>query len=384
LASNAPLKASLTERVGLQFMRRQPSIPPVAPADDPIHVLNPDERRALSRIERHAVIRAALAGALSATASAIASMLAHISHPVDGVNVSWHNLVTYWGWVGAVTLVASVIEIAFLYWDALRAVHRMACAAGLQFDRAAERASDHEVLATLTRAALELPNPLNPFDGIDPRRETSAIVVVLISALYKAKVALTTFIVKALLRGALGRAAARAILDFAAVPVTALWDAIVCLYVLREARLRILGPSAVLELLQTGTQFGSISRDGWQLAERAVASAIVRTRDFHPNHLALLNALGERQPIEEVSEPDDTERFVRDLPRLPATEQAFVLRVLVAAAILDGRVTRAERRLLKQAFSACQRQLDLQQVAKLVSTFRAGQPVTHAILSTVD
>ncbi len=377
-ASNRP-PASLTERVALQFMRRQPSVAPVAPADDPIHLLNPDERAALRRIERQAVTRAAVAGALSATASAIASILANLSHPIDGANVSLHNLVTYWGWVGAVTLVASIIEIGFLYWDALRAVHRMACAAGLQFDPSEERKSDTEVLATLTRAALELPNPLKPMDGIDPRRETSPWFVVLISLLYKAKVALTTFVVKALLRGALGRAAARAVLDFVAVPVTAVWDAVVCYYVLREARLRILGPSAVVELIETGTHSANIGRAGWQVAERAVASAVVRTRDFHPNHLALMNALSQRLPIEEVSEPDDTQRFIHELALLGPAEQTFVLHVLVAAAILDGRVTRAERRLLEQAFATCNRQLSMQLVDSAVRTFRAGQPVTKTL-----
>jgi hypothetical protein len=76
-------------------MRRQNCIAPVAPADDPIHLLNPDERSALQRIERQAVTRAAIAGTLSATASAVASIVAHLSHPIDGANVSLHNLVTY-------------------------------------------------------------------------------------------------------------------------------------------------------------------------------------------------------------------------------------------------------------------------------------------------
>jgi hypothetical protein len=365
-------------------MRRQPSIAPVAPADDPIHLLNPDEREALQRIERQAVIRAAIAGALSATASAIASIVAHLSHPVDGVHVSLHNLVTYWGWVGAVTLVASVIEIGFLYWDALRAVHRMACAAGLQFDPSAERQNDNQVLTTLARAALELPNPLKPLDGIDPRRETSPLFVVLASLLYKAKVALTTFVMKALLRGALGRAAARAVLDFVAVPVTAAWNAVVCHYVLREARLRILGPSAVVELIQAGTQSLEVSRAGWLVAERAVASAVVRTRDFHPNHLALIQALSLRIPVEQVPDADDTQRFIRDLTLLGTADQTFALHVLVTAAILDGRITRAERRLLEQAFTACKRSLDMKLIDAAVRTFRAGQPVTETLKSTVQ
>jgi hypothetical protein len=360
-------------------MRRQPSFAPVAPADDPVHLLNSDERAALQRIEHLAVLRAAAAGALSALASAGTSIWINRSHPIDGVKVSLHNLATYWGWVGIVTLAASIIEIAFLYWDALRSVHRMACVAGLRFDAQAERQNDAEVLGALARAALELPNPLRPLEGINPHREAHPAIIVLASLLYKAKIALTTLIAKALLRGALGRAAARAILDLMSVPVTAVWNAVVCHQVLREARLRILGPSAVVELIEASFRPSEISRNGWEVAERAVASAVVRTRDFHPNHLALMHTLNQRCAVAEVDEPDDTRRFLRELEGLSDADQTFVLHVLATAAILDGRVTRAERQLLEQSFRICGRELDLRLVHRAVRTFRAGQPVTQTL-----
>ena len=364
-------------------MRSQPAIAAVAPADDPVHLLNADERRALLRIERAAVFRAALAGALSALASAIASVVANLSHPTDGANVSLHNLVTYWGWVGTVTLVASVLEIGFLYWDALRAVHQMACAAGLQIGSANANARDAEVVLALARAALELPNPLKPLAEIDPRRESNRLLVITASLIYKAKVALTTFVTKALLRGALGRAAARAVLDFVGVPVTAVWNAAVCYFILREARLRILGPSAIVELIQEGSRGVDVSRSGWLVAQRAVASAVVRSRDFHPNHLAIIQALNHRLPLSDVPDADDTLRFVREIATLDQVDQTFVLHVLVTAAVLDGRLTRAEQRLSAQAFAACHRSLDMNRIRNVIATFRAGQPVTSAIEFTV-
>lgn len=364
-------------------MRKQPSIAPVAPPDDPIHLLNPGERRALQRIERQAIWHAAAAGAISALASSVASIVARISHPTEGIHVSWHNLVTYWGWVGAVTVIASVAEIGFLYWDALRSVHRMACAAGLNLDAARERESSAEVLGALARAALELPNPPQPLEGIDPRRESNALLVVVASLLYKAKVALSTFLLKALVRSALGRAAARAMLDLVAVPVTALWNAVVCYYVLREARLRILGPSAVVELVTSGLESRDVSQGAWRVASRAVASAVVRTGDFHPNHLALIRALGEHTPIDSLDQLDDTGRFLAEVAELDPADQRFVLQVLVVAAILDGRLTRPERRLLSQAFAVCQRHLAYNRIQSLVRTFRAGQAITVEIRAAV-
>jgi len=369
----------VTERLALKFMRRQPNWTPAAPSDDPIHLLNPAEREALRRIERQAIVRAAIAGALSGAASFTAALLANRGHPIDGSRVSVHNLMTYWGWVGAVTIVASIFELGFLYLDGLRAVHRMACTAGLAFETDTAQSRDAELLSTLARAALELPNPPKPLDGIDPLIESSAFFIFAVSLLYKAKIALTTFLVKALLRGVLGRIAARAVLDFVGVPVTAIWNAIVCHYVLREARIRILGPFAVTELLSSVHASTELGRAAFAIAQRAAASAVVRSRNFHPNHLALIRRLNETLALEEVPEPDNTERFVHELRSLSAAEQTFALHVLVTASIVDGKLTRAERRLLRQAYDACGRELALDRIEAVTRAFRAGQPITEEV-----
>jgi hypothetical protein len=371
--------ASLTERIGVQVMRRQPSIAAVAPADDPVHLLTAEERSALRSIARHAVARAALAGALSALASGTAGIVAHRYYPTTGAAVGSSNFVAYWSWVVGVTVVASVFEIGFLYWDALRSVHRMACAAGLKFDSAAGRNDPLDVMGALARAALELPNPPEPRAGIDPRREASALFVLVASLLYKAKIALTTFVTKALVRSVLGRAAARVLLELVSVPVTAAWNAVVCHAVLTEAKLRILGPSAVVELLTMASASAAVTERGWQTAYRAAASAVVRTRDFHPNHLAVVRELAERISMDQVPQADDTSRFLHELQQLGETDQRFVLQVLVTAAVLDGRVSGRERQLLRQAMAACGRPLNWPAVRASLRGFRAGRPVMGAI-----
>lgn len=365
-------------------MRRQTAVAAVAPADDPIHLLTPEERAALRGIASGAIVRAAVAGALSGLASAVAAIMAHRAYPLEGLHKHADHFVVYWAWVGGVTIIASILEIGFLYWDALRSVHRMACAAGLKLGSGEGSNSQVDVMSALARAALELPNPLTPQAGIDPRREATAALIVLASLLYKAKIALTTFLLKALVRSALGRAAARTLLELIAVPVTALWNAVVCHYVLREALLRIFGPSAVFELLDAVAAKDRISAQGWQVAVRAVASAVVRTRDFHPNHLAVLVALSQKAASSDLEQVDDTRRFLQELERLVPEEQSFVLHVLVTAAILDGRMTLAEKRLLKQAFAACGREPDFRTLKVAVRTFRSGKPVIDAVRDVVE
>jgi len=49
------------------------------------------------------------------------------------------------------------------------------------------------------------------------------------------------------------------------------------------------------------------------------------------------------------------------------------LRLLVIAAVLDGKLTRAEKRLLAEAFGACGRPLALARVEELRRAFSAGR-----------
>jgi hypothetical protein len=361
------------ERLGMAVLRRTPAHAPVAGADDPIHVLNEDEQRELRRIERRAVRRAALAGALSGLASAAAAIWAHRFIGPDGAPYSAADSAKFWVVVGVATVVASVFEIGFLYWDALRSVHSMATAAGLRLSTESLSGEQHEVALALARAALELPNPPHRVFGVDPHRESVRAVVVLASLLYKAKIALTTFMIKGGLRSLLGQVMGRAVFELVTVPVTAIWNAVVCFLVVREARLRTMGPSAAVELIGFALADWTPSPEGRIAAFRSIASAVVRTQDLHPNHHALLRVLVERLGPVDFDEVDDAGRFLSELGALNVADQRLVLRLLVIAAVIDGKLTRAEKRLLTDAFQSTGRKLALPQVERLRSAFYAGR-----------
>lgn len=80
-------------------------------------------------------------------------------------------------------------------------------------------------------------------------------------------------------------------LAFVAVPVSACGNALVAFRVIREARVRAMGPSFVHEVSTALLDGGALSPAWRGAALRAVASAIVRTHDLHPNLIALLHAV---------------------------------------------------------------------------------------------
>ncbi|MDP2339884.1 MAG: hypothetical protein Q8O67_02915 [Deltaproteobacteria bacterium] len=330
------------ERLGVRTLERRSLEIPKANSvgDGVVHLVDAEERAALQRIERQALARAALAGAGSALISAIAEVCVQDHETTDPI--------LYWGVIAAAGGVAAIAEIAFLSFDALRTVHRMSVAAGvLAVDDDAHRS---RVLTSLARAALEVPNPPTSAFGVNPHREANKLLLIGAAVIYKLKVSVTNVVIKQVVRRALGRAAVRSFLPFLAIPGTALWDFLVCRVVLREARVRIFGPSlandVVERLLPPGHPVSPLLAEALM---RAAASCVVRTADLHPNLELLLAALVARLQAPVPDAVDDTAAFLRLLPSLDEADGGVVRRFLRAGAVIDGRVARRERALLREA-----------------------------------
>jgi hypothetical protein len=385
--SNRP-QPSLLVRAGIVYFRRLSAGARRIEIGDGVHYLNPDERIALRRIERNAIIRAALAGALSTAAAGVAEVLAHPLLGPHPDHATWEQSARFWAVVVGATIVASIIEIAYLYWDGLRAVHLLSREAGL--DLFPDEDDDKALAGAMARAALELPTPPNGFFGVNPFREASRARLVISSLVYKLKVSVTNFLVKALVRRMLGRAFVRVWLPFVAVPITAAWNAAVCWQILREARIRAMGPSAAREMIDI--VFANVRSDETTLAGRvavvrAVASSIVRTEDMHPNLVALLEEVARRTGVAphtadsasgDLADLDDSKAFLAQLPTLDPGERRLTLRVLAIASIIDGRLTRAEKRLLVEAHAASGVPLDLAKVHALRRAFLGGDAIDRA------
>jgi hypothetical protein len=374
----------LLVRLGVRYFRSLSKSQgrPFAMGDDAIHFLNAGERADLRRIQRGTIARAAAAGAVSTVVAATAEALAYPLLGADPDHPTFEQSARFWAIVGGATVLASIIEILFLYWDGLRSVHALSRAAGLDLfpDR-----DEHAALAgAMARAALEMPNPTGRHHGIDPWREASRPKLVLASIVYKLKISVTNFAVKAVVRRILGRALVRTWLPFVAVPITAAWNAIISWLVMRQARIRAMGPSAAREMIaHVFAAAPEASEKARRVAVRAVAASIVRTEDLHPNLAAVLREVMDRAPREDSDDLDVSRVFLERLGELPEDDQRFVLRVLAVASVIDGRLMRAERSLLTDARRACGLSPDLSAVEVLRVAFLRGDALDRARIETL-
>ncbi len=319
----------------------------------------------LHRIEKSTIIQCAIAGALSALTSAVASIYAsHIyllpAHP--------QRTTAYWILFGSVTLVAATVEILFIYYASIKAVHQIAQVCDARLNGASE---DSNALAiALVRAAMELPNPLDTDEFIDPLRHASRLQVLSVSLLYKAKVMLSNFLTKVVVRKIFLRGATRMWLEFIAIPVTAFWNALVCHWTLREARIRALGPSTLEEYLPSLLQNPAVH----ETAQRAVACCIAASHDIHPNHYYMLKMLRRNTALTVKDEPESHTLLKQQLEKLDSAERAAALRILALAIVIDGKISRRERALYKMLANTTPTKTP--QLNLLKKQFIKGRPLT--------
>ncbi|MFT5430610.1 MAG: hypothetical protein ACI9OJ_001286 [Myxococcota bacterium] len=346
-------------------------MPPIPP-EDAVHVLDASEAGELHQIQRGATIRSASAGAVSALVAAGGIWLAETYAPV-GDTATTGEQISHYSIALGITAIAAIFEVAFLYWDALRSAVLMARAAGLSI-LDPEQDSTRRSLA---RAALELENPARPFRGIDPLREASKWRLLVYSLLYKGKIAATSFLLKALIRRALGRVAVRgALLELIAVPVTAIWNGVVTWLVMRETRLRIIGPSAAAAITSELFESHAPNSPQREAAFRAIGSAIVRSGDLHPNLVALLDEVVKQGDVVDLENVGDTEAFIASYRTSSPDDQRWILTVTTLAAVIDGKLNDAERKLLKAMRAESKHPASLRQVDILGRRLRRGERIT--------
>lgn len=259
---------------------------------------------------------------------------------------------TKYGWVAVATLLLTAVEFAVLFWVSILTVYRIAQVTGHSHPDPGDLFST-QVPQLLSRAALEIPDPIRRILGIDPLKRVSKKRLLVLGFLYKLKVMASNVLAKLVLRRVFGKSALRVSTAYISVPVTGLWNAVVVWKVAREARLRLVGNLLARQLTErefTQEKLARLSPAGRFACLQAVGNSIVLTQNFHPNMVVLLAYLSAMFEFEEGQPLDDWEPFLENLSGLAEHERNFVLDLLCIAAAFDGKLSKLERQTLGQAF----------------------------------
>ena len=297
----------------------------------------------MKKIERTAIIRAGIAGMISGLLCSIATLVAApllVENPA-----SWTENILYFSIIGVTSGIVTILEIAFLYWDAIKNSAKMISIA--QKDRKKPYGMDH-VNISIVRSALEIPNSKDQLFGIDPLREKSNTLLFIQTIAYKAKIAVSNFVIKALIRRLMGRAASRAYIEFISIPVFGLWNAMITKWIMFEARLRAIGPFCIEEfyakLYPEGLEKMSLERAQFEFI--VMSEKVVQSGSFHPNVFIFLNRFITEVPytVEELSSVSIPEA----IERLDISLRKDAMRCYFALVALEGGITKSDKKNLSR------------------------------------
>ncbi len=295
--------------------------------------------------------------------------------------------VPYYLLYGSVLLIMLLIEMAVLFWLSVRTVFSLACLTG--HNRATKGSclpGDDAVPNILARAALEVPDPVIHYLGIDPLKHLSKSKLFLVAFIYKAKVILSGMIVKFILIRLFGKGEVRNAFSWIAIPITGIWDAYTLYKVAREARLRLFGNKLAAHIVNeqlTDDFIEQLSPKAREGSIRAIATMMVLAQNYHPNMLVLLIRLCATFKIDEHCEYDNWDDFLQLLNEVSSSERYFILDLLSISAAFDGHLSRLEKHHLPEAFKELT-EVYMQRTEKLKTLLLNGEIHAAKALCTLD
>ncbi|MHB2264106.1 LBF_2804 family protein [Aliihoeflea sp. PC F10.4] len=280
-----------------------------------------------------------------------------------------------WLWAGfyAVVGLLTIVEIFFLYWNALNAITRIGDVVGLAMK---DEPGSGLVATGLARSALEIPNPHRKIYGIDPYANLPRWRLLLWNLAYKAKVGVTSFVLRILLRRVFARAVLRGYVPLLAVPLYAAWNAWITWAVMREARLRALGPYGVEQIVEMA---GRREDEPWRTALlHAVGETVRRGGDAHPTYVLLLARLLETLDRERDEIEVDWATAKQEARALDEEGRTALADLIACVAILAGKPSKSQDELLRELNEIAGRPHDAERIAKLRGALIDGQPFADA------
>ncbi len=338
---------SFLEKIGVKYYRH---LADEADTDDirniSIDDLPPDNT--LQTLSSNITVFAAI------IAFAIGALTTFVSIWVEWTYQETMETIPYYLLYGCVIVVMLLVEMAVLFWLGLKTVYSLACLTGHnQRSQGCFLPADDAVPNILARAALEVPDPVINYLGIDPLKHLSKSKLFLVAFLYKAKVFLSGLAVKFLLIRIFGKGETRNAFSWIAIPVTGIWDAFTIYKVAKEARLRLFGNKLAAHIINdilTDEMIDKLSPKVREGSIRAVATMMVLAQNYHPNMLVLLIRLTNTFKIDDDYEYDNWEDFVQLLEEVSSSERYFLLDLLSISAAFDGHLSRLEKHHLPEAF----------------------------------
>eukprot|EP01063_Lacrimia_lanifica_P016142 TRINITY_DN2275_c0_g1_i1.p1 TRINITY_DN2275_c0_g1~~TRINITY_DN2275_c0_g1_i1.p1 ORF type:complete len:1693 (+),score=426.63 TRINITY_DN2275_c0_g1_i1:69-5147(+) len=249
------------------------------------------KRRQATARENRAIFWAVMAGLVSSLSVAVVEYVCEKEFSEENSTDSKFDMgvggkePAYWAILIPVTLVVTILEIIFLYYNVVRATVAICKIFGVVLYPIDEARSF--LIAALSRTAFEIGNSVKPAWGIDPARELSDWQRVMADLAYKAKTGVGAFAGRLLFKRVITRVGAKAASTYVACPFIMFMNFLVARLVLNKTRDVGLGPRLITKMLENLERKLEPGATPWQLGSQWVTVA-----HFEKLSVNILRAIG--------------------------------------------------------------------------------------------
>eukprot|EP01113_Clastostelium_recurvatum_P000124 TRINITY_DN1005_c0_g1_i4.p1 TRINITY_DN1005_c0_g1~~TRINITY_DN1005_c0_g1_i4.p1 ORF type:complete len:606 (+),score=144.58 TRINITY_DN1005_c0_g1_i4:83-1819(+) len=249
----------------------------------------------------------------------------------------WGNVMIYWfGLVGCL-IFFSILEIICLFAWGLQASASVSYILGVEAWLVGYVPGSEHTITAMVRAAFDIPNPSSIYMGIKPTRYSSKLRVFLKALLWKAKISITTFV----LRQIFFNVAARNTLPFLAIPVCAVWNMLIAWKVIHDVVSICLGNIFMPQLVEKFILPANPQPETINTIYHVAGTSIVLEGEVHPNLEALLKSMVRLAgPIPEGGVLDDKDALKLKLHALhDREEKLFLLQIFAVILATNSNVS---------------------------------------------
>ncbi|GAA4416495.1 hypothetical protein GCM10023187_47960 [Nibrella viscosa] len=328
-----------TNHLALRYLRR--SLDLTHPADEPF-VMNEWEQRIIRRVKWETIASATGVG----TAGLLLLYLPQYFWPA----LFESTLIAVFEQEYEVPLITILYGILLVYLEVylliymnLRAIRIIM--AICQFPRAHDPHYERHLYAT-TEAALDTDNfGLFRF-GLHPYFSLPQWGLTVFFLSHKLLAAVSTFLLKFLLRLLWGGYAVPVLTNtLIGIPMFAFWNVIASLAVIHEAKIRIMAPLTIRGFVDEIHEEWGQNPQFCALIPEALSFLSIQARQYNYAHLLLTEELMDRFGLD-VIHPKG--RLLEQMAQVPDEVRQGLERLIVFGALIDGRLSRLEKRRLRQ------------------------------------
>lgn len=335
------------------------------------HLLDDKEIKAIRKIKFWAMLKAACCGILGVFVLYMPYYLFPSFFPDTYINIPWFGSIPIPLVFSIYGMLLIIPELYMLTIINLNAVYKIAKVCGYP-----SKSDPHyeKHLKDLYHVGMNQQSKEMALYGINPFAGWSKSYILIVVWLNRLKGVITNVLGKFILSRVLGRIILRYFIDMLGIVVYAFWNARATYHIIREAKVRIMAPFLIQKITDVLYEDFKADEGFREFLHNVLQLIAVVKRKYHHNHYLLVEELIEQFELNYQNKKVLTKQKILELAQnLKPKTQEGVAKLLIFGMLIDGHLSRKERKILEELKESYPISYDWQNLKKWEASFFNGE-----------